>query len=223
MTEIALNAELAELLTSHGINVAIGEEFITADLPFPVKFKARATYQQINNYISSQLDVTVITPDGDKILESFGDFGNDVDAAITRNLNNFSMSDLHVFLAAFGAVSDDVLEQITVENWKINDRQWTAYIGNLVPKTNIPIPGLQPPDAFFNAITAGIYSKPLHNNLHWFRGYYLQHNHKITATEFIMNNEDITNSNLLFSSIPLIPHEAYYSCRNFIILRKQGK
>ena len=223
MTEVNLNSQLAELLTNHGVKVTIEEEFIHAQLPFPVKFKARAIYQPINDYISSQLDVMAMTPDGEKILESFGDFGSDIEAAVNRNLSNFSISNLHVVLAAFGADDKDILAQITIENWEINGRKWTAYIGNLVPKTNSKEPGLRPPDEFFNAITTGILSKPLCNNLHWFRAYYLQHNNKITATEFIMNNEDITSSNPLFSSIPLIPHDGFYSCRNFIILRSQGK
>ena len=223
MPEVDLNSKLAELLTNHGVNVTAEEEFIDAHLPFPVKFKARAIYQELNNYISSQLDVMAITPDGTRILESFGDFGNDIDAAISRNLVNFSMSDLHVLLAAFGATDEDMLEQITIENWEINNTQWIAYIGNLVPKTNIIVPDLRPPDEFFNAITTSIFSRPLSSNLHWFRGYYLQHDNKITAKEFIMDNEDITTSNSLFSSLPVIPYSGFYSCRNFIILRRQLK
>jgi len=223
MPEVDLNSKLAELLTNHGVKITVKEEFIDAHLPFPVKFKARATYQELNGYISSQLDVTAISSDGTKIFESFGDFGNDIDAAINRNLVNFSMSDLHVLLAAFGVNGEDILEQITIENWEINNMQWIAYIGNLVPKTNISVQDLRPPAEFFNAITTGIFSQPLYNSLHWFRGYYLQHDNKITATEFMMDNEDITASHSLLSSLPVIPYNGFYSCRNFIILRRQLK
>lgn len=96
----------------------------------------------------------VITPDGDEIIESFGDFGTDDGAAINRNLTNFSMGDLHVLLAAFSADSNDILKQITIENWEINNKRWTAYIGNLIPKTNIATPCLLPPNKFYDAITA---------------------------------------------------------------------
>ena len=222
MAEVILNQNLAEVLIRHGIDTTVDDEFIYANLPSRIKLKARAVYTEINGYISSQLDVMVIAPDGEMILESFGDFGKDVESAISNNLTNFNISSLHPLLAAFGADNQEIIDQITIEEWEISNKKWIAYIGNLIPKTNSKdFADLRPPEHFFNAITTGIVSQTLNNNLHWFRGFYSQYNNEITITEFTMDNENITSSNPLFSSIPVIPDIEFYSCRNFIILTRK--
>jgi hypothetical protein len=220
MPEVVLNEKLAEILTQHGVEITVDDEFIYTDLPSKVKLKARAIFTEINGCISSQMDVTVIPDTGEMIMESFGDFGKDIESATTNNLANFCMGSLHPLLAAFGSENHEILDQITIEEWEIAGKVWIAYIGNLVPKTN-NTNHVKPPEYFYNAIETSIRAQSLGNNLHWFRGYYLQYKETINASEFLMDNVDVTNSNPLFSSVPVIENVEYYSCRNFIILRRK--
>jgi len=222
--EITLNKQLANILKNHGIEISEDEEFIYANLPSAIKFKTNAAYTEINNVTSSQLDVIVITEDGKKIIESFGDFGTDLEAATERNLLNFNTSSLHTFLTAFGSCDEKIIDQVTIEEWKINDQVWTAYIGNLIPKaSNKNSINVSPPTQFFEAIQTSIISQKLDGNLHWFRGYYAQFKDKITTTEFLMDNDDITASCPIFSSLPVMTGVEFYSCRNFIILKRLRK
>ena len=223
MPEINLNGSFAEIFTNHGIGVAADDEFIFPTLPSKIKIKAKANYEELNGTISSRLDVMIITEKGEKIIECFGDWGSDVDAAIRNNLLSFKMGILHPLLATFGDSRPETLEQITLEEWEINGREWTIYMGNTVPKTDSKDPLIRPPAQFFNAVESGIRSQKLKNNLHWFRGYYLQYHNEIKATEFLMDNEDITAGNPLFTQIPAIPDAAYYSCRTFIILKQERR
>lgn len=220
MTEINSNQNLAELLAAHGIAVSQDDEFIYTDLPSKAKFKSRITYDTVRDYISSRLDVMVISDYSENIIESFGDIGVDVEDAINRNFSNFSMSSLHVLLAALGSDAPEIIEQITIEEWMVNGKRWNAYIGNLLPKTNSKSPlDSSRPMQLFNAVKDGIVSLPLSNNLHWFKGYYFQHQNAISNTEFLIDNQIAENTEELFSAISVIPDVDFFSCRIFIILK----
>lgn len=217
MPEVDLNQYIGETLTKHNVNVSFDGEFIYAELPSPIKLKAKAVYNEINNQISSQLEVVIITPADEQIIEHFGDIGDNVDTVIEKVLTYFNISDLHPLLAAFGIKDTSALHHVDIEEWEINGKIWIAYIGNLIPKTNSPNANV--PDQFFEAIVTGIQSQKLDNHMHWFRSYYLQYNSEIISTEFLMDNKNITLGIPLFSRIPVIPNVEYYSCRNFIILK----
>jgi len=150
MPDLTLNEHLAEILTKHGIDSITDNEFVYPTLPYSVKLKAQAIYQEMNNYISSQMDVMAIAEIGEKIIESFGDFGKDIESAISNNIHNFSSGTLHALLAAFGCRNPDVLDYITFEQWEIDGKVWEAYIGNLIPKTNAKNhAAIRPPEQFF--------------------------------------------------------------------------
>jgi len=220
MSTIIVNTNLAELFISHEIAITQDEEFIYPDLPIPIKLKARSVYQEVNSQISSQLDVLVITPDGINIVESFGDFGADLDEAIRRNFQNFSISCFHTLLVAFGYDDQAVIESIDIEEWKIGEKKWTAYIGNISPKSTSELPDISAQTStFFSAIENGIRSQTLTNNYHWFRGYYMQHNDKIALIEFIIDNNPSTAIDEELYAIPVIPNIKFCSCRIFIFLR----
>lgn len=223
MLEIDLNLQFADLLKHHGINVDITDEFINTDLPDNVKFRARTVYQEINKYISSRLDVMAMTDKGEEIYESCGDYGATIEEAIHNNFQNFSASSLHPLLAALGCIDSHTHDQITIEEWEVNGKVWKAYIGNLVPKIlsdkqNI----ITPPSVFFDSFERGIKAQKLTNRLHWFRGYYSQLGNEITNREFLMDNEIVAETDLIFSDLPILPNVRIYSCRNFIILKDKA-
>lgn len=221
MMEIDLNPQFADLLKHHGIKVSLDNQFINTDLEFNVRFKARTVYQETNDYINSRFDVMAITDKGEKIIESCGDIGATLKAAVGNNFRNFSAGTLHPLLAALGCIDPYTYDQITIEEWEINGKNWKAYIGNLVPKIISDTQNMvEPPSRFFNSFESGIKSQCLTNRLHWFRGYYCQWNKEITEKEFLMDNEVISNTDVIFSQLPIIPGVQYYSCRNFIVLKE---
>ena len=221
MTEINVNQSLAAILSNHHISFTLDNEFIYTAYPLKARFKATAHYFPVNDYISSRLDVTVITDDGETIIECFGDFGADVETAIKNNLKNFSLNSLHPLLASLGCDDQNILDQVALEEWEINGKRWVAYIGNISAKTNGEnFTDIDPTNVFFDAFESGIKLQPMNNKLHWFRAYYLQHNNSIVAKEFLMDNENIINANELLVSIPVIPGIEYYSLRVFIVLRQ---
>jgi Family of unknown function (DUF6348) len=149
--EIDLNPQFADLLKNHGIAVDVNDGFITTDLPDSVKFRARIVYQEVNENISSRLDVMAMTDKGEQIFESCGDYGATIEEVVINNFQNFSASTLHPLLAALGCIDPETYKQITIEEWEINEKLWTVYIGNLVPKilTNSQNT-IEPPSEFFD-------------------------------------------------------------------------
>jgi hypothetical protein len=219
MTEIDVNTHLAGLFKNHGLQVQTDNEFVYTDLAGNIKFKARSVYHEIKNGFNSRLDIMAISDEGYEIIECFGDVGTTVEEAIDRNFQNFSLGSLHPILAAFGCADPETLRQVNKEEWSINGRKWTAYVGNLIPKT---IRGSQqiPPDQFYQSIERQIYAQPLANGLHWFRGYYCQIHASITVREFLMDNEPL-DGEVIFAPLPAMPDVTFYSCRCFVILRRK--
>lgn len=171
MTELNVNESLSHLLANHGLSVMLKDEFIEVQQPFKAKFKATAHHTPIKNIISSRLDITVVTEDSETIIECFGDFGADVETAVNNNFRNFSSGSLHPLLAALGSRDEQTLHQVTEEEWKINGKRWTAYIGNISVKTNDEnLTRTNSTDHFFEAIETGIKLQTLNNGLCWFRG-----------------------------------------------------
>ena len=200
------------------MHIHLDNEFINTDLASSLKFKARAVYHETNDGINSRLDVMILTDSGERIIESFGDFGATVDDAVNKNFHNFSSRSLHPILAAFGCEDQETLKQVEVEEWIVNGRTWKVHIGNLVPKSTGG-DRFVPPSQFFQSIEREIRLQTLTNTLHWFRSYYCQGEANITEREFLMDNE-AKNAALIFSTLPIMPNVKFYSCRNFILLRK---
>jgi Family of unknown function (DUF6348) len=221
--EIDLNPQFADLLKNHGIGVDITDGFINTDLPENIKFRARTVYEKVNESISSRLDVMAKTDKGEEIYESCGDYGATIEEAVNNNFQNFSASSLHPLLAALGCIDPHTYDQITIEKWEINGKVWTAYIGNLVPKILADRQyTIAPPSEFFDSFERGIKAQQLINRLHWFRGYYCQLDNEIKNREFLMDNELVTETDIIFGALPIVPNVRFYSCRNFIILKDKA-
>ncbi|HYI77656.1 MAG TPA: DUF6348 family protein [Chryseolinea sp.] len=216
--EIIVNSQLAGVLKNHGVHVNVDSEFVNTNLDGGLKFETRIFYHKINGRISSRLDVMAVTVTGERIIESFGDFGPTVDEAINKNFQNFSLSSLHPILAAFGCPHKETLRQVEIEEWVVKERTWKVYIGILVPKSIGPDQSV-PPAQFFKSIEQEVRAQELVNKLHWFRSYYCQVNANITEREFLMDNE-AKNADVIFSNVPVMANMHFYSCRNFILLKR---
>lgn len=220
--EIDLNLQFARLLKHHGVYADITEGFINTNLPDKVRFRARSIYQEVDNGISSRLDIMAETDRGEQIFESCGDYGSTIENALSNNFQNFSASSLHPILAALGSIDQHTCSQITIEEWEIKGEIWEAYIGNLVPKIIADQYNIIPPSEFFDSFERGIKSQKLSKRLHWFRGYYCQLDKEITNREFLMDNELVSETDLIFNSLPILSNIRFYSCRNFIILKDKA-
>lgn len=218
LNEMIVNTQLAELLRNHSVRVNIDSEFVNTNLSDRLKFKSRVVYHEINGRFSSRLDVMIVTKTGERIIECFSDIGPSLDEAIHKNFQNFSSCSLHPILAAFGSDHQETLRRVDIEEWLLNAKAWKAYIGNLSLKST----GGEhwaPPSEFFHSIEHAIRAQSLTNRWHWFRSYYCQLNGKITEREFVMDNDE-KNADLFFNKIPTIDNKNFYSCRNFILLKR---
>ena len=223
MLEIDLNPQFAELMIHHGIGVAITHGFIKTNLPDNLQFRARTVYKSVNESINSRLDVMARTDKGEEIYESFVDYGATIEEAVNNNFQNFSASSLHPLLAALGCIDPHTYEQITIEEWEINGKVWTAYIGNLVPKIHSDRQNtIAPLSEFFDSFKSGIKAQQLVNRLHWFGGYYCQLDNEIVNREFLMDNELVAETDLIFRTLPILSNVTYCSCINFIILKDKA-
>lgn len=221
MAEVNLNSQLALLIKHHGISVCIEGDSITTDLPGNIGFKAWAMYYETEAGINSRLDIRVLLATGQIILESFGDIGETPELAFRNNFQSFSAGSLHPLLAALGCKNPHVLQQVDVENWVINGNHWEVFIGHLTPKIiSRKEKRVIPPAEFFQSFESSIKSQQLTNKLHWFRSYYCQMEDEITGRELLMDNILLDETDKVFDSIPILPDTIFYSCRNFIILKK---
>jgi hypothetical protein len=220
MSSLNVNTALTNLLVGHGIEVQEKDEFVYPDLPIAIKLKAQSFYREVNGHISSQLDISIITPDGTTITESFGDFGANLDEALSKNFQNFALNSFHTLLVAFGCDKQEVLGQVDLEKWDIDGKLWNVYVGTITFKAigSIESNSVQT-DHFYYAVEKGILSQNLSNNIHWFRGFYAQHKDKISITEFLVDNNSSTAIDSDLYAIPFIPNIEFCSCRIFVFLR----
>lgn len=224
MSQITANANslLATLLQHHGIQTAVEQNYLVTDLPALVACQATAYYEASEKTIHSTMHLVFCTDQGDTIEELCADLGTNADDAMQRNIFNFANYALHPLLAALGSTNPHVLEQVTKEEWTINNQRWDVYIGNLAPKMSTDGPdGTLPPMEFFSSIEHEIRSMSLNKPMHWVSSFYSQVSGELGAKEFWLDNETPSNIDNIFTDIPIIPDVTLYTCRNFIVLRSR--
>lgn len=73
----------------------------------------------------------------------------------------------------------------------------------------------------FKDISTGAFTK--NSSEHFLpMAYYTQIENKITNRAFLMNTELVAETDLTFSSLPILPRVRFYTCRNFIILKDKS-
>ena len=178
-----------------------------------VVIDSRLTTNEFTNGVNSQLDIVVEFQNGRKIVESFGDIGTTKKEVIENNLKNFVANDFHVMINALNNTVDD---NITFEEWGINNQKYEAYIGNFGSKGNFKIP-----DDVFITIEEIIKKQEFKEEYHWVRFFYANLNHKPAEIEFMIDNERNNEAEKKMENLNWDKNEAYYSLRNFIIFKKK--
>ena len=103
-----------------------------------------------------------------------------------------------------------------IENWDINGKQYTAFIGNIGTRGST---GIDPciPAGVFEAIEKAIRSEILEHRISWFRCFYCNISGDETF-EALINNEIWEPGLNALKSLGWENKGGYYSIRNFVVL-----
>lgn len=211
--QITATQRIAELFANHDVNVAVDDDVI--------EFVDRAMQMQVNCFFNEhdsgqrtmQLDVVLhygIKP----IIESFSGWGDDDDSLVHDAVQNFSLSSFHVLLSAF--FNDHFDEQIDQETWQIGKQTFTATIGNVISRGDVPD---TLGTAWFNEYQQAVQKLPLSDGVHWLRLYYGQADNRAIAYEALLDNEHCQ------AIMPLVEHfswqasDDFYSVRVFLVVK----
>jgi hypothetical protein len=130
------NKKLMTILTDHQIPVLNRGKFIQLG-DNDITLQAKVHPKEITPTRSSiQLDVILSSQSllGDRALvESFGEFGENLDEAIDKSFSSFCLASLHPILSVF--VSRDFeSEQSQWDNWSNHNQSWEICSGPIIPK-----------------------------------------------------------------------------------------
>ncbi|MCH7341666.1 DUF6348 family protein [Acinetobacter higginsii] len=163
-----------------------------------------------------RLDVEVMLEDKRIITESFAGIGVGNEGVLNA-LQNFSVNSLHVFLAAFWQQNDRT--EITIEQWQIAGKTYTAYIGNIGQRSDLNYSPALPADFFSSVEQAILQYKPSHD-LTWYRVFFCDFKGEQTF-EALAENQDWIQGVDALKRLHWEPSSGYYSVRNFIILKRE--
>lgn len=204
-----LREYLEKLFSAHGISYQVSNEWIVPNERLPA---IRATWFPRKE--SGVFEVEVLLEDGRLVNECFSGIGCG-EEGILNGLESFCINSFHVFLSAFWGLHEP--EQVTIEEWKINDKLYKAYIGNFGTRTSS---GLAPqmPDHLFSSIEQTILGEILDHDIAWFRVFFANLSGAKTY-EALKENELWEKGVETLKSIHWSDAEGYYSFRNFMILK----
>ena len=115
-----LNESLAEILQAQGYACQMQGEKILPNFAVPVQLETWAfPREHTNGAVVSRFDVGITLPDGRELYECCGDIGENLEEALSRNLQSFCNNSLHVLLDTFNPNENHCLHEI-----------WTARNGN---------------------------------------------------------------------------------------------
>lgn len=158
---------------------------------------------------ASQLDVRLILPDGQLLIESVGGF------ELVDLVDNFARSSFHVLLRALVKAGAD--EQVDVETWTVNGVEYRAYLG---PVTHRGETQAAVPTDWFTLFESSIRNATLTGDLHWIRLYYAQMNNETMDVEVLLDNETWDELQTTMRAYDWSRRETFYSVRMFMILKR---
>lgn len=207
---------LGKLLEAHDIPVnPYGDWFLNGNtLP-----AIRCMWFRSESQKSGQLDLQVAVKDGVILNESVAGIGPNEDA-LQDAFYNLNASSLHVFLAAFWNRID--LEHVTVEQIKIDDLIYTAYIGNFgLRASNDNHPGV--PEGAVQRILDALKSSDIQNEYHWASCFYCDVGDGKRVHSALLDNVIWREGSAAIKSLPWENIDDYYSVRHFVILKRMDE
>ncbi|MBF02233.1 MAG: hypothetical protein CMP76_02940 [Flavobacterium sp.] len=208
-----VNKEIKQLFEQHRHQVTLDKNLVLPHFKEKVTIDSKVNFFQFPNGVNSKLDIIINFQDGRKVIESFGDIGTTKEEAVKNNLKNFVINDFHVITSALNDSFDD---EVTTEEWNINDKIYQAYIGNFGRKGNLEIP-----ENTFNKIEEIVKKQDFNEKYHWIRFYYGKINQEPAIIEFLVDNKKNHQAEEIISKLDWQDTNEYASVRNFIILKKK--
>jgi Family of unknown function (DUF6348) len=204
------NRLLYELFLGHGFNPSVQGSWLRPDDTGPA---VRATWQAQEN--SGILVIELKLFDGRNIYEVFVGTGDD---PMKSALYSFIQGVLHVMLAAFWNLIES--DHVLLEEWRISDQVFTAFVGNVSTKITDENDKPQLPTSFFLGVENAIKELPLPKSLAWFR-FYSGHLADCPTHEALENNESWPKGIQMMHQIDWPRTTTFYSFRLFLILRRK--
>lgn len=199
---------IAKLFEQHGLDHVVYNEWVILNGQFP---GVRATW--FPGETSGILSVETLVREGLIIEECFAGIGQG-ESGIKDGLINFTTNSFHVLLAALFGKNDP--EQVTTENWNINGKSYTAYIGNFGTRASEGVTA-HIPDGLFDAIETTIRREPLTNDIHWFRLFFCNLANQFSF-EALKDNEIWESGLECLEASDWRRDDGYYSVRLFLVL-----
>jgi len=199
---------LSALFENHGLPCGIENDWVIPNSQLPA-LRAR-WFPPEPGKLFGVLSVEALLDGGILIEECFGGFDEN------DGLANFTRNSFHVLLAALWGKNDP--EQVRTEQWLVNKKNYTAYIGNFGTRAfkgsvvNIP-------DDLFSSIEKAIRLEPLSKNIHWFRLYCNISSKNDFIFEALKDNKPWENGMNCLKNISWKVNDRFYSIRLFILLQ----
>lgn len=207
---------LRQIFSDHGIDLTVRDDWLVSTTqPYPPITVEIGSERLQDDQVVIQLDVLVALSAERMLVESFAGWGPTRSDAVARALHNFAVNSLHVLLGAFYVDAEE--EQITVEEWRIGNASWTAYIGNFGTQSSAGQPPI--PEALFPAIEGELKALRLTDETHWFRHYYANMGNGEVVSEALLDNELRKETSEALARLPWPTPDFFFSVRLFLVLR----
>ena len=221
-----LNGALAEILQAHGYTCQMQGEKILPNFAVPVQLETWAfPSEHANGAVISRFDVGITLPDGRELYECCGDIGENLEEALSRNLQSFCTNSLHVLLDTFNPNENHCPHEIWTAR---NGNRFQAILGDWVTKNlaedadggDTETIGNIIPEALESTLQTIICNQNLKAQYHLIRFFFAQSDNVTMNVEFMVDNqEDAAEEEKQLAGLPWLRREAYYSVRRCIMLK----
>ena len=206
-----LNVALAEILQAHGYACQMQGEKILPNFAVPVQLETWAfPREHANGAVVSRFDVGITLPDGRELYECCGDIGENLEEALSRNLQSFCTNSLHVLLDTFNPNENHCPHEIWTAS---NGNRFQAILGDWVTKNLVEDTdggdtetiGNIIPEALESTLQTIICHQNLKAQYHLIRFFYAQSDNVTMNVEFMADNqEDATEEEKTACRSPLV-------------------
>lgn len=205
-----VNSRLKELLEAHGLNCIEKDDWIRPNGNFPLI--SMVWYPKPEQGIGLlQIDVQI--DEQNALKECFAGIGAG-EKGLSDGIHNLCANSLHVLLAAFWGINDP--EQVTTEEWTIDEKKYTAYIGPFGTRgSDGQHPGI--PNEAFDKIESAVKTTKHSSKFNWFRTYFCNLNNDKKVFESLHNNETWEKGESALKSVGWHTSNKFYSVRNFLV------
>lgn len=207
---------LQELLAAHGVTTQVeADGWLSTGGSYPAcrAYVGKPTF--VNGRCSLRLDVEIYLTAERCLIESFGDFGEDANAAFHSSMRNFCSGSLHVLLGGLWGIEEP--EQVLIEHCQSQGRRWELHLGNIIQKAHggidfPPTPNLL---AILEELIGQSHFSP---EIHWGRLYYANMPGRDNTVEVLLDNEPWEAGEVAFRKAEWPAMSSFYSARMFWML-----